>query len=71
MNQEKYESPGLFPRLRKGKSLQPKSDEEFAKLIEVKTKRMFRKRLAENESPLPGTPNLASSISPKVSYYSR
>ena len=36
MNFEKYESPGLFPKLRKGKSLQPKSDEEFSKQIDAK-----------------------------------
>ena len=55
MNQEKYDSPGMFPKLRKGKSLQPKTDEEFAKLIEAKTKRIMKKRLAE-DSPINGTP---------------
>ena len=56
MNFEKYESPGLFPKLRKGKSLQPKSDEEFAKMIEAKTKRIMKKKLAAADSPIPGTP---------------
>ena len=58
MNQEKYDSPGLFPKLRKTKSLQPKSDEEFSKLIDRKVK----KKLAENNSPIPTTPK----NSPKV-----
>ena len=65
MNQEKYDSPGLFPKLRKTKSLQPKSDEEFAKMIEAKTKRIMKKKLA-NESPVPGTPRQ----SPKVYWQS-
>ena len=56
MNFEKYESPGLFPKLRKGKSFQPKSDEEFAKMIEAKTKRIMKKKLAAADSPIPGTP---------------
>ena len=60
MNQEKYDSPGLFPKLRKNKSLQPKSDEEFSKLIEAKAKRMMKKKLAN--SPVPNTPK----SSPKV-----
>ena len=60
MNQEKYDSPGLFPKLRKTKSLQPKSDEEFSKLIDRKVK---KKLAAENNSPIPTTPKGSS---PKV-----
>ena len=55
MNQDKYDSPGLFPKLRKTKSLQPKTDEEFSKIIEAKTKRLLKKKLADSpviqESP--------------------
>ena len=55
MNQDKYDSPGLFPRLRKTKSLQPKTDEEFSKIIEAKAKRVLKKKLADSpvieESP--------------------
>jgi hypothetical protein len=63
MNQDKYDSPGLFPRLRKCKSLQPKSDEEFAKMIDAKAKRI-RKRLADQQD-IHGTPPLVKK-SPKV-----
>ena len=69
MNQEKYDSPGLFPKLRKTKSLQPKSDEEFSKLMDAKAKRIMKKKLAATEmpekssfSPIPNTPK----CSPKV-----
>jgi len=59
MNQDKYDSPGLFPKLRKTKSLQPKTDEEFSKIIEAKTKRLLKKKLAESpviqESPRSST----------------
>ena len=61
MNQEKYDSPGLFPKLRKTKSLQPKSDECFDKLMEAKAKRIMKKKLA-TESPVSTTPK----CSPKV-----
>ena len=60
MNQEKYDSPGLFPKLRKTKSLQPKTDEEFARIIDAKAKRIMKKKLAE--SPIETTPR----ASPKV-----
>ncbi len=63
MNQEKYDSPGLFPRLRKTKSLQPKSDEEFAKIIEAKAQRIMKKKL-ENSPLIETTPK----TSPKVRY---
>ena len=67
MNQEKYDSPGLFPKLRKGKSLQPKNDEEFDKVIDAKAKRIIKKRLAAAEdSPIQGTPPVKAN-SPKVS----
>ena len=68
MNQEKYDSPGLFPKLRKTKSLQPKSDEEFSKLMDAKAKRIMKKKLAtempdkSSSSPIPVTPK----CSPKV-----
>ena len=66
MNQEKYDSPGLFPKLRKGKSLQPKTDEEFDKIIDAKAKRIIKKRLAAAEdSPIQGTPPVKAN-SPKV-----
>ena len=60
MNQDKYDSPGLFPKLRKTKSLQPKSDEEFSKMIEAKAMRVMKKKLAD--SPLLESPR----SSPKV-----
>ena len=67
MNQEKYDSPGLFPKLRKGKSLQPKTDEEFDKIMDAKAKRIIKKRLAAAEdSPIQGTPPVKAN-SPKVS----
>ena len=59
MNQEKYDSPGLFPRLRKTKSLQPKSDEEFSKMIEAKAKRIMKKKLEES-------PVIEATPSPKI-----
>ena len=66
MNQEKYDSPGLFPKLRKGKSLQPKTDEEFDKIIDAKARRIIKKRLAAAEdSPIQGTPPVKAN-SPKV-----
>jgi len=59
MNQDKYDSPGLFPKLRKTKSLQPKSDEEFSKMIEAKAMRVMKKKLADSpviqESPKSNT----------------
>merc|ERR1719245_2534645 len=66
MNQEKYDSPGLFPKLRKGKSLQPKTDEEFDKIMDAKAKRIIKKRLAAAEdSPIQGTPPVKAN-SPKI-----
>ncbi len=56
INKEKYDSPGLFPKLRKAKSMQPKNDDEIAKLIETQVKRRQKKRLdalAETPSPPP------------------
>ena len=38
-NQERYESPGLFPKLRKAKSMQPKADEEFLRALNMKIHR--------------------------------
>ena len=45
--QLRYDSPGLFPKLRKAKSMQPKDDAEMAKQMELAQKR--RKRRLERE----------------------
>lgn len=50
VSKERYESPGLFPRLRKTRSLQPKSDEEFDRYLERKMKR--QKAAAERKQRL-------------------
>lgn len=42
ISKEKYESPGLFPKLRKAKSMQPKSDEELQRKIEQQVRKHCR-----------------------------
>jgi hypothetical protein len=39
MSKEKYDSPSLFPKLRKAKSMQPKYDEERSRQVEAAMKR--------------------------------
>lgn len=48
----KYDSPGLFPKLRKLKSMQPKSDEEMRQWIEARSKR----RAKDRQRSILGTP---------------
>ena len=43
-SKERYESPGLFPKLRKARSMQPKADEEDEKLMDLRVKRARRRR---------------------------
>ena len=47
VSKERYDSPGLFPKLRKAKSMQPKDDAEMARQLELAQKR--RKRRMEKE----------------------
>ncbi len=39
-SKDKYDSPGLFPKIRKAKSMQPKSDEEIKQRMEAQLNRM-------------------------------
>ena len=54
VSRDKYESPGLFPKLRKLKSMQPKTIEEdymaASKSLDRKLKIQARKNLIENKS---------------------
>lgn len=53
ISKERYDSPGLFPRIRKYKSMQPKTDEEIRAKIEAKLrkkKRLEAKKAAEREA---------------------
>ena len=74
MNQDKYDSPGLFPRLRKTKSLQPKTDEEFSKIIEAKAKRVLKKKMADSpvieESPR-ASPKVKKNIIQDLNYFDK
>ena len=38
-NRERYEDPGLFPKLRKAKSMQPKPEEEFIRALNMRISR--------------------------------
>ena len=38
-NKERYENPGLFPKLRKAKSMQPKDPDEFMRTVELRLDR--------------------------------
>merc|ERR1712029_705510 len=44
VNKERYESPGLFPKIRKLKSMNPIPDDEFDKKIEEKVRRARMRR---------------------------
>jgi len=50
VSKERYDSPGLFPRIRKAKSMQPKSDEEIRRKIEAQLKKKKRKNEEEGET---------------------
>eukprot|EP00095_Tigriopus_kingsejongensis_P010220 maker-scaffold78_size404448-snap-gene-3.29 protein:Tk10220 transcript:maker-scaffold78_size404448-snap-gene-3.29-mRNA-1 annotation:"microcephalin-like isoform x4" len=58
---DKYDSPGLFPKLRKAKSMQPKSDAEMKRLIEARFQRRERERL--KQAPL-ASPDLTPAGGP-------
>ena len=62
VSKERYDSPGLFPKLRKAKSMQPKDDAEMARQLELAQKR--RKRRMEKEQTRNGTTGTASGDSP-------
>ena len=38
-NRERYEAPGLFPKLRKAKSMQPKPEKDFIRALDMKISR--------------------------------
>ena len=62
VSKERYDSPGLFPKLRKAKSMQPKDDAEMARQLELAQKR--RKRRMEKEQTRNATTGTASGDSP-------
>ena len=62
-SKERYESPGLFPKLRKAKSLQPKADEEDEKVMELKLKRMQAARRRREKAEARTAPAKTTTIS--------
>ena len=58
VSKERYDSPGLFPKLRKAKSMQPKDDAEMAKQLELALKR--KKKRMEKEATQNKTSNTPS-----------
>jgi len=56
VSKERYDSPGLFPRIRKAKSMQPKTDEEIHKKIEAQLRKKNRQaaKKAEEEKAKKG-----------------
>ena len=62
VSKEKYDSPGLFPKLRKLKSMQPKTDEEFNRAIDIKVKRARQRKEKQNAMTAP--PKLSQARAP-------
>ena len=62
VSKERYDSPGLFPKLRKAKSMQPKDDDEMAKQLELALKR--KKKRMEKEATQNKTSNTSAGDSP-------
>ena len=65
-SKHKYDSPGLFPKLRKVKSMQPKTDEELAKITDAKSKARIKK--AETDKKNSSTTKEKSFARPKPKF---